>query len=256
MAGTQQWNEEARRRFEGTLTEAGLDLVHWFSVGRILERTRDPVLTAELPFSPSHWGVLVGNSRAFWPRFLKALDPSGRSFEDPLDRHVESVLRTALIGAGHPGAWVRYSHTTEPRAFPMQRLADASEFARLGPAHLSVHPLHGPWIALRAVVVCRLAPGAVPEHPKPLPALCHQCTAPCVIALEGANAARAAGPLQPDPRSAPSTGSGSPSDPRLSPDSARWLAVRDACPVGLTSRYGDAQIAYHYDKNPKALTAL
>lgn len=32
-------------------------------------------------------------------------------------------------------------------------------------------------------------------------------------------------------------------------DWRRWLAVRDACPVGRAHRYSDAQIAYHYTKD-------
>jgi hypothetical protein len=28
-----------------------------------------------------------------------------------------------------------------------------------------------------------------------------------------------------------------------------WVAVRDACPVGRASRYGDEQIRYHYAKD-------
>jgi hypothetical protein len=32
-----------------------------------------------------------------------------------------------------------------------------------------------------------------------------------------------------------------------------WLAVRDACPVGLSHRYCNAQIRYHYTKDLEVL---
>jgi hypothetical protein len=39
----------------------------------------------------------------------------------------------------------------------------------------------------------------------------------------------------------------------LSAAGHRYLAVRDVCPVGKNARYDDAQILYHYDKDPAAL---
>ena len=35
----------------------------------------------------------------------------------------------------------------------MLHLAEASGLAHVGPAHLAIHPQHGPWFGLRAVIV-------------------------------------------------------------------------------------------------------
>jgi methylmalonic aciduria homocystinuria type C protein len=168
--------------------------------------------------------VLVGNTRALWPVFLGRLeaDPALRGDPNPLDRYVEGVVAEAAQGLG-----VRYeayfAHQGGTRLVSMLHAARAAGMARTGPAHLAVHPKHGPWFALRAVVVLDVPPGELRRCEAP--DLCAGCPAPCVAALERAMATDSATPW------------------------TAWLAVRDACPVGRASRYGDAQARYHYTKD-------
>jgi methylmalonic aciduria homocystinuria type C protein len=92
---------------------------------------------------------------------------------------------------------------------------------------LAIHPQHGPWFALRAVASIDVA---CPPLPTEVERPCAGCSAPCVPALQRALSA-----------------SGAPLDSSAVSRHAReWIAVRDACPVGRASRYGLAQLAFHY----------
>jgi len=168
----------------------------------------------------------VGNTRALWPRFLAALgrDPGLRNATDPLDHYTESVV-SKIIDALPMRASAHYAHTLGEGLVSMSRLAELSGLAYLGPAHLAIHPVHGPWFALRALIVLD---AEAPPHPEPAPNLCSACDQPCVAAMNAALRPRAID---------------------VARDWHEWLAVRDACPVGTESRYPDSQIRYHYTKD-------
>ncbi len=167
-------------------------------------------------------GVLIGNSRALWPPFLAAwhADAALRAAADPLDRYTESRLEPHLDRLG-VRAVVRWVHEPPPR-LAVQRLAHLSGLAPLAPMGLNVHPVYGPWIALRAVVV--LDTEGPPGDPPVVALPCDACTQACAPASARARAA------PPD-------------------DWRAWLAARDACPLGRVHRYDDTQITYHYTKD-------
>jgi methylmalonic aciduria homocystinuria type C protein len=152
-------------------------------------------------------GLLIGNTRALWPKFVAA-QPAG---PDPLDRYVESAIDPLVPEGGR----VVYAHRQYAGSFlAFQPLAVAAGIGSLSETHLVIHPVYGPWFALRAAI---LVPGDPPAA-APCPRVC-RCDAPCREAL-----ARARG----------------------STDWRAWLAVRDACPVGREHRYSDDQLAFHY----------
>ena len=176
---------------------------------------------------PHTSALLVGNTRALWPALKRAVAAEPRAFErDPVDRYVErtvSALQRAIVSPSR----VYYSHIMGPEMVSMLHAAQASGFADRGPAYLAIHPNHGPWFALRALIVV--------DHPSEpsevtAPKLCAGCPAPCVPALNDA--------MQVSDVSTPRDG--------LGPDWSRWVAIRDACPHGKDARYSDAQIRYHY----------
>ncbi|MCX5745384.1 MAG: hypothetical protein NT062_23140 [Proteobacteria bacterium] len=171
------------------LADAGLDVVHAFDL-------RAHALDG-FPLPDRRVGLLIGNTRALWPRFLAAR----RDEPDPLDRHVERALEA--FGA-------IYAHRTYAGAYvPVQRIAIATGLAAPSPSGLLVHPIYGQWFGLRAIV----AIDGDPPHREPLARAC-TCTSAC--------------------------------DPPRDPLAWRaWVAVRDACAIGRTHRYSDAQIAYH-----------
>lgn len=206
---------------------AGFDLVAPFSVGAYNASVGAPERLPELPRGDS-LGLLVGNTRRLWPVFVHAYeqDRALQEAADPLDTFVTRRL-TELFAATSLRSHLVFAHVTQPAAFPIQRLAEAIGFAAIAPSNLAIHPEHGPWFALRAVVVIDCAgPEAVPLLERP----CVRCSAPCLPALQRAVAS--SGPVL--------------NGRTVAAHAEDWLAIRDACPVGRASRYGEAQLRYHY----------
>jgi cyanocobalamin reductase (cyanide-eliminating) / alkylcobalamin dealkylase len=230
-----EWQELAER-VAHSCAQAGLDLCCAFNVRQYnLQALEDERL---FDFGkPDALGILVGNTRRLWPVFKRALrdDPSLRDDANPLDSYVTARLRdVAETTLGRPFRLI-FAHATERKPFPIQRLAEAIDFAALSPSHLTVHPEHGPWLALRAVVLIDWE--GPPPSLQALASPCRGCSAPCVTALGHALS------VTPPPLSEDS----------IAQRSAEWIAVRDACPVGRASRYGDEQLSYHYTKSPLLL---
>lgn len=175
-------------------------------------------------------GLLIAHTRALWAPFVAAWrrDAALRAYPHPLDRYTESRLAPLLRELGLRGT-VRGSHLRPPRRVAIQRLAALSGLAALSPAGLNVHRVHGPWIGLRAAIAFdAAAPRALLAPPARL--ACDACPHACLPAF-----ARAL--VTPDGPDAWHT----------------WLAVRDACPLGRTARYEEAQVRYHYTKDRRLL---
>lgn len=217
-----QWE----RGFRETLDRAGFDLVHPFDLA--LYNADASVEHRLHDFGRPHArGLLVANTRALWPPFVRAVrdDAVVRASADPLECHLERTLHAAVVAL--PFAARAYlSHVVTPRPVPIQQISQRAHFAPLGPCHLCIHPEYGPWFALRAVVVCdhdaAIADTTEPPHP------CAGCERPCVralkIALDGG----------------PATRDGVRAGWR------RWAEVRTVCPLGRAHRYDDPQLEYHY----------
>lgn len=188
-----------------SLASAGFDLAHTFDAAAA---ARAPGLAALA--GPERLGILIGNTRALWPRFTDALrDPALAAERDPLDRYTERA-----IDAAFPGARIYYAHRPYDGAFiPLQHLAVATGLGALAPSRLVVHPIYGPWFALRAAVVVAGEPPARRPIAKPC-----TCDATCTTVL-----ARA----------------------QRSTDWRDWVALRDSCSL-RTWRYSDDQVRYHY----------
>jgi methylmalonic aciduria homocystinuria type C protein len=221
--------EFASELVEG-LSRAGFDAVAFFDAERFNESVGPDDF--RLPdFGLSHaLGLVIGNSQAFWDPFTRALDANERlrGAEHPVDAYTEAHVRALRERVELPSQ-AFFAHQPAPR-IPIQRIARAAGLAELSPSHMSVHPVFGPWLGLRAVVVFACAPltpmlgAAEARH-------CPECSAPCMGALERAL----------DSGQRPELGW------------QRWLAVRDACPAGTEHRYGPNQIRYHYTKDRTAL---
>ena len=180
------------------VARAGFDIAHAF----------DTALVPRLA-GAERLGLLIGNTRALWPHFEVARAAlAGEA--DPLERYTERA-----IGAAFPDARVYYAHRKYDGAFlPFQHIAVATGLGALAPSRLVVHPVYGPWFALRAIVVVAGTPPARAPIAQPC-----SCAAACTSALDAALA-----------------------DPFAW---RAWLAVRDACTLRAW-RYSDEQIEYHY----------
>lgn len=228
------WQETVERVAE-LCQPAGLDLVQpfaadWFNAGlpqseRLYDFGR-----------PGALGILVGNTKALWPAFQRAVAASSvlTATPHPLDSYTKGVMWRAASRVAPLASCTYFSHTLPPLAIPIQRLAERIGFAGLSPSRLAVHPAYGPWFALRAVLLVDLAgPEAAPPTPvRP----CQGCDEPCMPAFEHALAVSA-------PISAES----------IARHAAEWIAVRDACPFGHAFRYSDDQLAYHYQPDRRRL---
>ena len=188
-----------------SLAAAGFDIAHAFDAPGVARALGIAALAGD-----ERLGLLIGNTRALWPRFTEAMrDPELAATRDPLDRYTERA-----IDAAFPGARIYYSHRRYDGAFvPLQHVAVAAGLGALAPSRLVIHPIYGPWFALRAAVVID---GEPPDR-RPLLPPCH-CDARCAAVLAHAQQ------------------SGSWQD---------WLAVRDACSL-RDWRYSEDQIRFHY----------
>ena len=224
------------------LLSVGLDLCHWFSVAA-LNRTVPPDLRLPTFDRSDPLALLIGNTRAVWPPFMRHLreqlgGDAGAAEATvvqemvalgghPLDEWVTQQIADALLMVDCPHA-LSLGHVMQPSPPPLQRYAEASGFAPLGRGKLSLHPLHGPWISLRAVVVFDAPADAAPHQSssKVAPS-CAACTAPCLTTEVHAPTAEILLKM-------------------LSSERRRWIAARQACPVGQGSCFSDAQLAFHY----------
>ncbi len=183
------------------LATRGFDIAHVFDAAVVAREPGLAVLGEGV-------GLLVGNTRALWPIFLAALPDDA----DPLDRYTEDAI--APLGRAY------FAHRKYGGSYlPFQRLAVAAGLAALAPNHLVIHPIYGPWFALRAVIVF---PGSaryqIETKPIPLPCCCGaSCTAP------------------------------------TTDDWHSWLAIRDSCSLGSQWRYSEDQLRYHYTKDRSIL---
>jgi methylmalonic aciduria homocystinuria type C protein len=225
-----EWREIARGVAE-RCAGAGLDLVQPF---RVADYNREVEEIYRLPdfARPAALGLVIGNSGALWPRFAAALrkDPSRLAQSDPLDSYAAEQMQRALepIGARFE---LRAAPEPPPRRVALQRAAHVAGLAFLAPSFLCVHPRFGPWIGLRGAVAIDVDG---PERSTPLGNPCDACALRCAPALARALDGEADG-----------------AEPWR-----RWLAVRDACPVGREHRFGEDQLRYHYVKDRAVLEAL
>jgi len=200
---------------------AGLDLTATTAVGTYNALVDEPYW---LPGAADSLVIVIGNSRELWAHLDRFVLAHPHPMADPVDTYVETVVGAAV--AGRSGVVdVRYAHEPPPRRIAIQRLADVAGMAWLSPSHLCVHPTFGPWIALRAAVVLDLP--ALHSAPATPAAPC-VCAEHCLPMLDEALAA------------------GDATSTDVIEHWRRWVALRDACPVGRPYRYTEEQIAYHY----------
>lgn len=210
------------------LAAAGLDLWSWTPLDRY-NAAVPPEYALPSPGDPGAPCLVIGNSRALWP-FVLGHAAAHPDDPDPVDGYVARVVTAALADVPVSAA-VRFAPEPPPRRVALQRLAHLAGLAHLGPAHLTVHATHGPWHGLRAAVALAVTPPAGPP-PGPAPDPCTGCEKPCLEALDAALA-----------------GGG----PRES--WRAWARIRDVCPAGTTSRYGENQRRYHYTGSRRWLRA-
>ena len=197
--------------------------------------------SAKIPAEDDVVVAVVGNSKALWERFERAVRENRA---ETLDAYVETSVREALtraVGSKADAARIYWSWDLEPgRVVAIQRLAHVANLAWLDErTHQSVHPVHGPWCAFRAAVVLdgvRAPKGDMEDETVFLPRLASPVSNERVArAAEAFDVAIA--------RYEEANGNVDPEQWKL------WLACRDAMDGGEFAhrRYSEDQILWHYD---------
>ncbi len=215
------------------LARSGLNLVGATTVTAYDEHV--PARHRIAPRLPGARGlIVVGNGGgAFWEAFRDACRarPEHAAPPDPLDRFTREVVTAAVEG---PHARCLFPFDTTPVPVVFQTLAEVAGLGRPGLVGVLIHPVYGPWIALRAAVVLR----DVVTASRPADGFdpCPTCTLrPCIPACP----VNAVGPRGWDvPRCAAH---------RLAPEDscAGGCHARIECVYGRPHRYPAAALAFH-----------
>lgn len=202
------------------LAEGGLDIVaifpasHWDEAGPPFDCRAAALLDGARSV------IVAGSSgRTLWDRFTAwaAEAPRERLVEEahPLDRFVAGVLDGAEAILATAGVRARRFEPTlrfQPR-LDFRRLAELSGLGCPSPLGMLVHPVYGPWWALRGAWFV----DGVLSATVPLARPCDGCPSPCRAAIPAGFEGTLA---------------------------AATPAARAAC-VLATHRYSDEQLAYH-----------
>jgi hypothetical protein len=170
-------------------------------------------------------GIVVAASAgpALWRSFRSrvARDPALAALEHPYDTFVgEALDRADGALAAARIAFRRFEAAFHaPVRLDFVAMAELVGFGAPGPFALAIHPVHGPWWALRGAWMV----DAEAEPASGLLRPCSGCAAPCVGGLSNGRPDAAGIAL-------------------ASPE------VRGRCVVGQESRYDDDQIAFHYGR--------
>jgi len=183
-------------------------------------------------------GALIGNTGFFWSHFLQHLaqEPGVLDLEHPLDTYVTKQLKKIVANIDTPTE-IRFSYEKGDRFVALQTVCEISGLAPMRTGMLNIHPVYGPWIALRAILSFDLNAATLEETP--LPALPTEWEEACSLAFK--DACDAAGEIL--------------SHQDIKDDWERWLKVRDTCPIGKEHRYCEEQVLYHYTQDPEILRA-
>jgi hypothetical protein len=203
------------------LAGTGIETVASFGVEAYDARAPEALRSA--PLLPGARGVVVAASagHALWRRFRDQvrLRPSLLDEMNPYDTFVGELLGRADAALALAGVRFRRFDAAfhAPVRVDFLALAELAGLGSRAPFAMLVHPVHGPWWALRGawLVDAEVEPPAGAARP------CDGCPAPCV------------------------GGWG-----RAGPELAEATAdVRSRCVVGRGWRYDDEQIAYHYARS-------
>ena len=212
----------------------GLDVCWPLTVGRY-NATIKELPHLHLPYDAGALAIVVGHTKNFWEPFCKwyRTEDDIDRVQNPIETYTSGVLEEAL--GQHEERYKIYwaQDMEEGKLVAMNRAAEASLQCRTCPrSMLSVHPLYGPWLAFRALVVFPDVDGPPVTEEEIL-----SLEDPLVMIDQAALAEQMRIALA------------EPSDYR------HWVAVRDTIgsAVGGQHRYSEEQLLYHYTKRRDVL---
>jgi hypothetical protein len=195
----------------------GFDLIKPFNVSHynhLVFSKKNKLLMRE-----NSLGIIIGNTRNFWNPFMKEYELNLKDSLNPVDEYTENVIKNLVkLKFSNVKHFVKFSHDVENgEIISMQKACHVSGLAfneeNIG---LCIHPIYGPWFALRAVIVFDLdAPLDPVEIIKEFPG----------SELDLKN-------MKLEMKKAIKNGN--------------WLNVRNVCQLGKEFKYSQEQIDYHY----------
>ncbi len=213
------------------LADAGLSLQAAIALDDLDPTSRDALRDAGI--DRRQWATLVLFAQAgsrLWDRHVVA----ATDLDNPFDETAEQLVADWMAREHPTHRW----HTVYPgeALLPLGQLARRVGWGSTSPLGLTMHPVHGPWIAHRIAIVTSLPlqtnATEPPDH------ACDTCAGtPCVSACPvGAVRLDAMLDLEACGRH------------RLAPASAcaHQCLARNACPTGAEDRYGPEQMQHHY----------
>jgi methylmalonic aciduria homocystinuria type C protein len=216
-----------------TLKEKGFDLIKPFQVKWYNETVHAEHMLPTFN-RPNTLGILIGNTKHFWPPFISQYK-SNKKLQDsphPIDVYTKEMIDSTfkpLLEREKLVHDIRYANEVRKgRLVSMQKISHVSGLAFLHPIHLSIHPVFGPWLALRAVVVIDT------DGPKDEEFVELQDPVPQQTELLEKMLSDAMYASQDE----------SDHEPFM-----KWIALRDAVEIGKEYKYEEDQLFYHYTKD-------
>ena len=221
----------------------GFDVFGTFSIAAYNAQTPE---VYHLP-SDANTAVVLGNTRRLWPFFVESLCQRPHQIErsDPFDRWVEEELLEMTVDL-QSDLQLRYAHSIGDGMIAIQLAAALAGLSWTSPSHLSIHPVYGPWVSWRAVIVLPSSLNDADESvsnsiesQRVLASPCSRCEAGCLPAFSRA-VNMTTRIVQTEVRT----------------HWRHWLAVRDACELGRDWRFCEEQLRYHYTGDKDILRKL
>jgi methylmalonic aciduria homocystinuria type C protein len=290
--------EEAISIFKSTLETYGIDILQPLALSWYNNCLPEHALASQIPLPPSPTAeystttkddaltLVIGNSKAIWPKFLEccASDSSILNDPHPLNAYMERSINTALAQSFPPsflsssspvyGIYkIYWSHTTANLRggegfVAMQRMAECCGLAYLDhTCHLSFHPTFGPWFSLRCAIVvfCNGVVGTAQNFSSdgvptgiltpPIPLNC-PLDKETMLNVQAAAAAAFSSERKENDNGADGAGGKLFEIKDVCAKWEKWLAVRDAAAPGHPYRYSEEQILYHYTGDRQLLRKI
>lgn len=212
--------EEAR----SIAAAAGLNVQAVLSTARLAQTLPK---TAPLVGSWPSLLLLGSTGDAMWTAMHAGpLDP-----EHPIDRFVDAALARIRAAIDAPTRLL-WPDPTASQPFPVSLAGRAAGWGQRSRMGLTIHPVHGLWVASRGAILIDAALDEDVTPPTPSPCSdCDLCVSACPVGATG-------GPKGIDIQTCFTE--------RLREGGcATSCAARLACPVGIDSRYPAAQIEHH-----------
>lgn len=242
------------------LGKSGFDLIHpfrvsWYNQAIAKEKLEvKPIPTFGRDDCPA---FLIGHSKKFWQPFVSGLkrDPALLQETDPIDVYTKKTVSLEMQQQEKESGEdydLFLSSEYGDRLISTQRVADIAGLAQLDyNTYLSIHPVYGPWIAFRGVLVVNEPVDAylAAEPPSPVRGLLskeeeEKAKDKLQMALNATNVKEMAKELQEEKKTE------TVATWRL------WMAMREAMHIGTEHHYCEEQVGCKNKCNQPSLAEM